>query len=172
MNEADKKKKGLGALDVMVLILAAAIIGSVVMRYLSNKGSDVAEGVQLDPYVITFSIQNIRDSSAENYLEKGTVFYLEDTDQVFGTLREGTSTNDAEKFYELDSGEIVRVKTEANGDLYRVDVEASVTAEGNVDDQGRFLLAGSKYVGLNREFAIYSKYVSFNIAVTGIDKAP
>ena len=40
------------------------------------------------------------------------------------------------------------------------------------DDQGRFLLAGSKYIGLNREFAIYSKYVSFNIAVTGIDKAP
>lgn len=165
------EKKHLGALDIMIIILILAVFGSVAFRYLNIRNSDVASGVQLDNYIITFEISDIRDSSARNYLETGTNFYFDDNDQFFGTLREGKTIQDAAKFYELSDGEIVYVSTDVTGELYRVDVEASVTAKGKIDADGRFLLDGSRYVGLNREVKIYSKYVSYTVLITGITKA-
>ena len=171
MNENSKQKKRLGALDFLILFLLIAVIGSAGYRWYSGRNSDTASGVQMDPYVITFLIADIRDSSAQNYLETGTNFYLADTDQFFGTLREGKTIRDAEKFYEMPDGELVKVSTDLTGDFYRVDVEASVTAHGRMDADGRFLLDGSKYIGANREITIYSKYLTVTVIVTGISLA-
>ena len=171
MNDNGKQKKRLGALDVLIIFLLLAVIGSAAYRWYSGRNSDAASGVQMDPYVITFKIVDIRDSSAQNYLETGTNFYLQDTDQFFGTLREGKTIRDAEKFYEMPDGEIVKVSTDLTGDIYRVDVEASVTARGRMDGEGRFLLDGSRYIGANREITIYSKYLTVTAIVTGISLA-
>jgi hypothetical protein len=171
MNDNGKQKKRLGALDVLIIFLLLAVIGSAAYRWYSGRNSDAASGVQMDPYVITFKITDIRDSSAQSYLETGTNFYLQDTDQFFGTLREGKTIRDTEKFYEMPDGEIVKVATDLTGDFYRVDVEASVTAHGRMDSEGRFLLDGSRYIGANREITIYSKYLTVTAVVTGISLA-
>ena len=171
MNENTRQKKRLGALDVLIIFLILAVAASVALRWYRGRNSDTASGVQMDPYVITFEIMNIRDSSAQSYLETGTNFYLEDTNQLFGTLREGKTIRDAEKYYEMPDGEIRLVSTDLTGDFYRVDVEASVTARGRMDGEGRFLLDGSKYIGTNREITIYSKYLTVTVLVTGISLA-
>ncbi|MBO7404530.1 MAG: hypothetical protein J6V24_06175, partial [Clostridia bacterium] len=64
MNENSKQKKRLGALDFLILFLLIAVIGSAGYRWYSGRNSDTASGVQMDPYVITFLIADIRDSSA------------------------------------------------------------------------------------------------------------
>lgn len=171
MNENGKRKKGLGALDVLILLLLLAVAGSAGYRWYSARNSYTASSAQMDPYVITFLITDIRDSSAQKYMETDTVFYFTDTDQVFGTLREGKTIRDAERMYNMANGEVVKVSTDLTGDFYRVDVEASVTAHGRTDADGRFLLDGSRFIGENREITIYSKYLTVTAVVTGISLA-
>lgn len=171
MNESEKKKKGLGALDVMILILVVVVIGSAGLRYMRTHGSGAAETAQLDNYVVSFEVKNIRNTSADNYLNEGDLFYLDENNQLFGTFREILSVSDAQKFYEMPNGTIQSVSTRVSGDQYRVDVEASLTASGRVNDDGCFFLNGSRYIVLNDELKIHSKYVAFTVIVTDIAKA-
>jgi len=82
-----------------------------------------------------------------------------------------TKTPLTELDYELSDGTVVLAKNNATGDLYRVDVEASFDVQGKTDGNGSLLLGGNRYVALNKEIEIYSKYVTYNVVVTGITKA-
>jgi len=171
MNGNTNNKKGLGALDVLILILLLVVIGSVGLRYMRSRNADTSETAQLDNYVVSFQVKNIRNTSAENYLNEGDLFYLEENKQIFGTFRQVQSVQDAQKFYEMPDGSVASVSSHLPGDQYRVDVEASVTASGRMNEDGRFLLNGSRYIVLNDELKIYSKYVVFTVLVTDIAKA-
>ena len=171
MNGNEDKRKGLGALDYLILVLVAAILAGVGYRWYRSRNDDASEGAQMDNYILNFEIHDIRDSSAQNFMEAGTNFYLADSDQLLGTLREGVTVRECEKYYELDNGELVKVSTDLTGELYRVDVEASLTVKGRMDEDGRFMLDGNKYVGLNQSFSVYSKYLALTLTVTGISLA-
>ena len=171
MNGNTRPKKGLGALDVLILILLLVVIGSVGLRYMRSRNADASETAQLDNYVVSFQVKNIRNTSAENYLNEGDLFFLDENNQLFGTFRQVQSVLDAQKFYEMPDGSIASVSSHLSGDQYRVDVEASVTASGRMNDDGRFLLNGSRYIVLNDELKIHSKYVTFVVLVTDIAKA-
>ena len=138
-----KNKRRLGALDVFIIIVVIICAVSIAVRYFDVQESDVNNNVQLENYVLSFEIKNIKDSSADNYFEKGTNFYIE------------------------DSG----APNTATGDLYRVDVEGSMDVMGITGSDGRFLLGGNQYIALNKEIKVCSKYLLVTIAVTGITKA-
>jgi hypothetical protein len=133
--------------------------------------SDTNASVQLDDYIISFKVSNIKDSSAKNYFEKGTNFYLTESNVLLGSLREGVIVKDAETYYETADGTVVLVTNNAVGDLYRVDVEASLDAKGRVDANGGFYLGGNIFIAPNKELVIYSKYLSITVTVTDIKKA-
>ena len=63
------------------------------------------------------------------------------------------------------------VTNNAVGDLYRVDVEASLEAQGRVDANGAFYLGGNIFIAPNKEIMIYSKYLSITVVITDIQKA-
>jgi len=171
MNANKEKKRHFGALDVMIIILVAACLISFGYRYFSMQSSDQNQNTQLENYIVSIKISNIRNSSAQNYMEKGTNFYLKESGELFGSLREGVTIGDATTYYELSDGTVVLAKNNATGDLYRVDVEASFDVQGKTDGNGSLLLGGNRYVALNKEIEIYSKYVTYNVVVTGITKA-
>ena len=68
----------------------------------------------------------------------------------------------------MPDGKVVSTRNTATGSLYRVDVEGSFTVQGRLDQNGTLLLDGNKYIGLNKEISIYSKYLSIQIQITGI----
>ena len=115
------KKQHIGALDVVIIVIVLVCAVSVGLRVMMTRNSDLDKNVQLENYIVSFKVMDIRDSSAKNYLQKGTNFYLDDSDEFFGTLREGVTVNDAETYYEMPDGTIVLAANNASGDLYRVD---------------------------------------------------
>lgn len=165
------KKTRLGALDVFIIAAVLVCAVSVGLRMFMTRSSDLDKNVKLDDYIVSFKVMGIRDSSAKNYLHKGTNFYLDENDTFFGTLREGVTVNDAEAYYEMPDGSIVLASNNASGDLYRVDAECTLEVSGKTDADGRFLLNGNKYIGINKELLIYSKYLSITVLVTDIAKA-
>ncbi len=165
------KKQHLGALDVVIIVVVLVCAVSVGLRMFMTQNSDLDKNVQLDNYIVSFKVMGIRDSSAKNYLGKGTNFYLEESDGFFGTLREGVTINDAESYYEMPDGSIVLAANNSSGDLYRVDAECSLDVTGKLDSNGYFLLGGNKYIGINKELMIYSKYLSITVLITDITKA-
>ncbi len=171
MNETKEKKRGLGALDVMIIILAVAVLAGAGLRWMNSRREAASEKAELGNYTVTFIVRGIRDSSAQNYLKAGMNFYLDENGDIFGTLNENPSVDEASKYYEMPDGSIINVRTDVTGDQYRVDVMASVTAKGFKDEAGRFYLNGNKYLGMNREVSIHSKYVSYTVTITGVQSA-
>ncbi|MGN1346715.1 MAG: hypothetical protein ACI4V1_08010 [Eubacteriales bacterium] len=166
-----KKKQRLGALDVFIIAAVLVCAVSVGLRLFMTRTSELDKNVQLDPYIVSFKVMGIRDSSANNYLIKGTNFYLEETGGFFGTLREGVTINDAKAYYEMPDGSIVLAANNSSGDLYRVDAECSLDVTGKLDANGCFLLGGNRYLGINKEVKIYSKYLAITVLITDITKA-
>lgn len=171
MNNQKEKNKRLGALDVFIILALAACMVSVGLRFVSVRNSSVSRNVQMENYIVSFEVNDIRDSSAKKFMEKGTNFYLEDSNLLLGSLREGITISDSEKYYEMPNGEVVLAKNNSTGDLYRVDVEASLDCTGTMNEEGSFLLNGNQYIGINQELEIYSKYLAITIKITGITKA-
>lgn len=167
-----ENKKRLGALDVFIIVIILVCVGSVGFRIFNNRTSELGESTQLENYVVSFKVMGIRDSSARNYITKGTKFYLKDSNAYIGSISDGNITiTDAMKYYDILDGTTVSASNTATGELYKVDVEASFDVQGKVDSNGRFLLGGNQYIGVNQELQIYSKYLSITILVTGINKA-
>lgn len=167
----NSNKKRIGILDVFIIIIALLVIVSIVVRFISTRNSDQSEKSVLDDYIVTFKIMNIKDSSAKNYFESGTNFYLDSDKSYFGTLREGITVNDSVRYVYLHDGRVVKSQNNATGDLYRVDVEGSFSVKGLYDENGKFLVNGNNYISDNMEVKIFSKYLSVVILVTDISKA-
>ena len=165
-----KEKRRLGALDWVIIVVLIACLISIGLRVYSTMRAQTANSVELEDYIISFKVSNIKDSSAKNYFEKGTNFYLSQTGEFFGTLREGVTVKDAETYYEMPDGTVAIVTNNAVGDLYRVDVEAMLDVKGRVDENGAFYLDGNKFIAPNKEIKIESKYLSITVVVTDIRK--
>ncbi|MDD6985251.1 MAG: DUF4330 family protein [Eubacteriales bacterium] len=167
-----ENKKKLGALDVFIIAILIMCIVSIGLRVFSNKTSDISESTQLENYTVSFKVMGIRDSSARNYITKGTKFYLNDSNVYIGAINNGDITiTDAQKYYDALDGSTVSATNTGTGDLYKVDVEAAFDVEGKTDSSGRFLLGGNQYIGENQELQIHSKYLSITILVTEITKS-
>lgn len=170
MNTKEQKKR-LGALDIFIILAIIACLVSVGLRFVATRNSSVGNNVQLENYIVSFKISDIRDSTAKNFMDKGTNFYLKDSGLLLGSLREGNTISDAEKYYYLHDGEIVRMTNSSTGDLYRVDVEGGFDCMGTMSADGTFLLNGNQYIGVNQELNIYSKYLAVTVKITGISKS-
>ena len=167
---AQKQKRKLGALDVFIIVIAVALVAGIGIRFFLTRNSNVGEKVELEEYIVTFKVMDIRDSSAQNYFTPGINFYVDQDDSFFGTLQEGLTVTDAKKYYYLDSGEVVSALNNATGDLYRVDVEGSLKVTGVIDQYGKFLLNGNTYIAENREVKVYNKYLSVVLLITSVSK--
>lgn len=171
MEKKNAKKRGLGALDVFIILALIVVAVGLGLRIFVNDSAELSTGAALEDYVVTFRVMNIKDSSAKNQMHTGDKFFLKEGGVLLGALRENRTVTDAQSFYEMPDGTIVRAANTATGDLYRVDVEASVDAQGRLNADGGFLLGGNTTIAPNQEVQIYSKYLAITVLITGIAKA-
>ncbi len=170
METKHRKHKGLGALDVFIILAVLAAAAGIGLRAYMNRNADVGTSAVLEDYIVSFEIKDIRDSSNARHMHPGDKFYLKDTGVYFGELTEENTVSPAETFYEMPDGTIVKAANSGTGDNYRVDVQTSVVAQGTLSGDGSFLLGGNTYLGLNKELQIYSKYLAVTVKITGIVK--
>ena len=171
MNENDKKKRGLGALDVLIIVLILVVAGMAGFRYYRNSRVKANEAAELSNYIINFQVKNIRETSAGSYLKPGEVFFLDENNELFGTYLDKVSDSDAQKYYEMPDGSVVSILSRLEEGQRRVDVEGIISAYGRNDENGCFLLNGKRYIVNNSELQIHSRYVSYTVLITGINKS-
>ncbi len=170
--EQEKKEKRvrIGALDVFIIIAVLACVVGLGLRMFMKGDTVVNNNAVMEDYVISFSVSNIRASSVK-YFNKGDVFFIKENSMRFGELTE-TSDLLARRYYTNMDGQVVYVMNESTDDrTKRVDLEAEIAVKGILDANGRFLLNGNQYLGVNKEIEIKSKYITVNVKITSIAKS-
>ena len=167
----NNQRKRLGVIDYFIIVALVACVVGAALRYFAVGDSIFNSKNEIGEYTLTFKVTDIRNSSAQNYFKAGTVFYLEDSDLMLGTLGENIIVNDAEKVYYLLDGTAVSVKNNLTGDQYRVDVEGEFKVKGTMSEDGSFMLDGNRYLASGSSVNVYSKYISVTLTVTGITKS-
>lgn len=165
----EKSGKGIGALDVfIVLALVLCVAGAALRIYM--KRSDVRDEPQLEDYLISFEVKDIRTTSSELFSD-GEVFYIKDTGEAFGKISGNVSITPAELYVTDSEGNYILTYSPDNGDSSRIDVSGTMLVSGYCDENGVFLLGGSTILTPNRTFDLRSKSLTVTMTVTAISKA-
>ncbi len=165
------KKKRLGALDICILVALLLCLLGAAVRMVFRDNSPLAQNIPLDKYTVYFTVYNIR-STSEKFLKDGTVFYIDDTGEYFGTLVGSPAVTYARKTYVDMNGNIVEVynNTEEEG-IARIDVEGAFQISGKMDENGFFLLNGNRQIAPSQEIEIRSRELFINVRINSIEKA-
>jgi hypothetical protein len=172
--EKARKRTGrrVNAVDVCIIIIAAlAIAGAGLRLYTVKYGSLPGGAPKLENYAVSFLVSDIRETSADCF-KPGTMFYVEQSSDVFGSLMDNVAVTPAELYIENERGEYIlsyAVDDEDTGDDGRVDVRGTVLASGIMTDTG-FLLDGNTYIAPNKTISIQSTEIVVNVLVTDISK--
>ena len=171
MIDMEKKKKiRIGALDVFIVLALAACVVGLGLRVFSRSEAVENSTAVMKNYTVDFEVCNIRGSSV-NYFNVGDVFFLKEGNVRLGEL---VSRSDmlAQKYYTDINGNTVLVMNEATDDMTkRIDLDGRLLVSGIRDADGRFLVNGQKYLGVNKEVEIKSKYITVNVRITAIEEA-
>ena len=181
MIDMEKKKKiRIGALDVFIVLALAACVVGLGLRVFSRSEAVENSTAVMKNYTVDFEVCNIRGSSV-NYFNVGDVFFCSEDTARLTFLKEGNvrlgelvSRSDmlAQKYYTDINGNTVLVMNEATDDMTkRIDLDGRLLVSGIRDADGRFLVNGQKYLGVNKEVEIKSKYITVNVRITAIEEA-
>ncbi len=168
-NTARERRK-LNAVDYFILIAAILCIAGAVLRIaVGNAGGSLSSPITSEDYVVSFKIENIRNTSTE-YLTEGEVFYIESTKQYMGKITGNVTVTPALFYIEDANGNYVQTYAPDNGDASRRDVIGTMLVSGYMGESG-FLLGGSTPLAANKELTVRSKNLSIKIIITDIVKA-
>lgn len=166
-----EKKMRIGALDVFIIAAVITCLVGLGLRIFSKSDAVVNNNAVMENYVVSFSVSNIRASSVK-YFSKGDVFFIKENNVRLGELMDRPSELPARRYYSDINGNTVYVMNESTDDrTKRRDIEADMLVSGIVDSNGKFLLNGTQYLGVNKEVEIKSKYITVNVKITSIEKA-
>lgn len=165
-----REKRKLNAVDYFILIAVVLCIAGAVLRVVVDRsGGSLSSPVVLEDYVVSFKIENIRNTSTE-YLTAGEEFYIDTTKQFFGTLTDNVSVTPALLYIEDANGNYIQTYAPENGDATRVDVRGTMNVSGYMSEGG-FLLGGSTPLAANKSFALRTTNLYVTITITDIAKA-
>lgn len=165
-----EKKKGLGALDVIIILaLCACVVAAGFAFVFERTTAEVAVTENdFEEYIISFEIYSMRQSSAQ-MLNPGDVFYTSDSDD-FGVMNDNITITPAVVYVQDDEGNFIKTYAPENGDYTKVDVSGAFTVKGVRDSQGFFLLNGETRLMPNKSLIIRTDMVETNITITDIEK--
>lgn len=165
-----KNKKRLNAIDwFLIFAVVLCIAGAVLRTVLGSESGSFSSRVEMEEYIVSFKIQNIRNSSTE-YLTEDQVFYIYATDQYFGKIAGSISVTPAQTYFTDAEGNYIVAYAPENGDATRIDVTGAMRVSGYTGDNG-FLLDGTTSLAVNQNVALRSSYLYVTITITDIVKA-
>lgn len=172
MNTSSKKKnrKKLNALDYFILLaIVLCLAGAALRMAVGSEGNSLHSQVTMEDYVISYRVNNIRNSSTE-YMTEDKEFYLHTTGQYFGKINGSISVTPAMYWIEDQYGALLQAYAPENGDATRVDVTGTMLVSGYMGENG-FLLGGTTSLAVNKDLALRSRDLYITITITDIAKA-
>ena len=171
MKEIKQTKRRLGALDWCLIVAAVVLIVGICFRLNIFNLFTPKQAPQLEEYLVSFRIANIRSTSGDLF-EEGTVFYVESTKDLFGTVTGSVTVTPAEMYTEDEDGNCVLLYYSDDGDDSRVDVRGVFRIQACVsDDKGLYMLNGEWYIAPNQLVTLYSNDLTVTVLITGIAKS-
>ncbi len=163
-------KKGIGALDAVIIIALVACIAAGVLAFLYSRSTadPVATENDMEDYVISFEIYGIRQSNAQ-MLKTGEKYYTSESEE-FGVMNENLTITPAVVYVQGEDGKCYKSYAPENGDYTKVDISGSMTVKGVRDSKGYFLLNGSTKLMPNKSIIVRNGTIAVNINITGIEK--
>ena len=158
-------------LDVIIIIVVLAIIAGVYFRY--NVFDTIGNLKAQSEAHITFSVNDIRDTTAELYINMGDEVYFKSDENKVGTIMEISENSDRplniapanKDFYE--NGDVITVNYPSDT---RINAEGKIKAKGIFGDDGSFMLNGSTYLSAGQKYVVCTEKVTLEITITGIEK--
>lgn len=170
MGNRTESKKRINALDIFIIASLILCIAAACCAFLFNRqnAEETVEENQLEEYVISFKVQQMRKSSAE-MITSGKTFYTSES-KDFGVLQDDLKITPAVVYIVSEEGESIKTYAPENGDYTKVDVSGTFIVKGGRDSRGIFLLNGSTALAPNSQLSVIDDTVSFPLTVTGIEK--
>ena len=145
-NENVKKVPRFGVLDLVIILLVIVAVVGIYFRY--NIIEMVSSSRDLKQYTVSYSIDNIRDTTA-NFIDVGDDVYFSADDKKLGTLISASADNkkvwetpyNASEVFKMEDGSVVEVVYPSGSS--RTDAKGRLVCEGRYSDDGSFLVNGS-----------------------------
>ena len=166
-NPTNKKKK-LNAIDWFIIVALILCIAGAALRTFIGSDNSLAGTVTMEKYVVSFKVDNIRNSSTE-YLAAGQTFYIDTTGQYLGETTGAVTVTPAVYMFEDANGKYVQAYAPENGDATRVDVTGTLLVTGYMSENG-FLLDGTVSLAPGKEITVRSNMIQVKITITDIAK--
>lgn len=160
-------------LDAVIILL---IITSVLGIYFHYNVLDTLKNKQdIEQYVVTFSVENIRSSTA-NYINIGDAVYYSEDGEKLGELmaHQDGSTEPLHQgiafdYFSKESGEIVLVSYPSSDRTdARIFVSGRILCMGLYSEDGGFLVNGTKYLAPGQTLQVQTELVTLNLVVQDI----
>lgn len=152
-----ERKKRIGALDIVIIVLLLAVICVGVLRFAREKSVG-----KLEDYTISLSVSNV-SSDYSDYVDDAD-YYLKSGEHLGKT--EGTPIFSPSFVYvENERGAYIKSYSTDGS----VDFKSDVAASGVMTETG-FMLNGKTYLAPNMTVEITSGLVSYTAVITGIEK--
>ena len=171
-NKAKKEKRlpRFRFLDVVIILLVVAVVLGVIFR--QNIPTIFGKSKDLTTVEVSFSINNVSKSAIDS-IDIGDTVYLNSDGSHFGTMMANSEgANYAlsdepayEVFFENGDYKTVRYPEESN----RKNAMGKIECKGAFsNDDGSFMLNGSKYLAPGQSLVICTETVTLEILITGI----
>lgn len=160
-------------LDAVIILLIITSAVGIYFRY--NLFDTLKNQRDMREYVVSFSVQDIRNSTT-SYLNIDDVVYYAENGEKLGDLI-GYSTDSANALrptpaskYVLDpKGNMVQIFYPESESMYaRVDVEGKMTCQGSFSEESGFLVNGSRYLAPGQTIEVQTETVTLTMTVTDI----
>ena len=171
-----KKGPRFRVLDAVIILLVITSVVGIYFRY--NVFDTLKNQRNLKDYVVSFSIQNIRQSTT-SYLDINDVVYDGEDGKKLGELigYSADSSNPlrptpASEYFVDQNGNTVQVFYPDSESMdARVDVEGKMLCEGSYSEESGFLVNGSRYLAPGQTIQVQTEKVTLILTVKEIFEA-
>jgi len=170
MNTNDeKRRRGITALDAVVVILVILCVAGLVIRIAIGRDGVIPEGApESAEYAVAFEISKLRASSGSD-IAAGEVLYTEDG-RVFGTVTDQVSVTPAKIYTEDDEGRyILSYSGSEGGDGSLVDIRGTASVEGSEVDYG-FLVGSNILATPGREIVLHTDKLTATVRILDVTR--
>lgn len=149
-------------IDLVLIIAVLACLVGVYLRYTASEQFGVNH--ELEDYVLSFEIKNIRYTSADAFPE-GDPLYLNGKDTVLGTILAIDSTTPAEVVFTDKKG---NYKTIYYPEDSRIDLSGRILSNGVMTERG-YLLGGNTYLAPGQSYYVETPLINVSVTITAIN---
>ncbi len=147
--------------DLVLIIAVLACLVGVYLRY--NISEEFGVKHELEDYVLSFEIKNIRYTSADAFPE-GDALYLDGKDTVLGTILGIDSTSPSEVIYTDSKGDY---KTIYYPEDSRIDLTGRLLSRGDMTERG-YMLGGNTYLAPGQTYYVETPRINVSVTITKI----